>query len=80
MDRYTIESIRGACGVDRVNDWVLKRRKERDEHIYRTEEERVVRIVRDRSPRARRSMGRSRKSLNQRREERIPMNTYVFLG
>ncbi|XP_045466625.1 uncharacterized protein LOC123675320 [Harmonia axyridis] len=61
MNRNTSESIRDACGVDNVNYWVLKRRKEWDEHISRMDEGRVVKIARDRSPRGRRSLGRPRK-------------------
>lgn len=37
VDKNISESIRGVCRVDKVNGWVLKQRKEWNEHIDRME-------------------------------------------
>ena len=44
-----------------INYWVLKRKKQWNEHISQIKEKRIVRIVRDKSPTGRRSIGRPRK-------------------
>ena len=51
LDRETSESIRRTCGIEEdINYWVLKRKKQWNEHISRLEEERIVTIARDKSP------------------------------
>ena len=47
--------------MDKVNDWVLGRKKKWNEHIDRTTEEKIVKIARNESPGGRRSTGRPRK-------------------
>ena len=62
LDRETSENIRRTCGIEEdINCWVLKRKKQWNEHISRMKEERIVRIARDKSPTGRRSIGRPRK-------------------
>ncbi|XP_045473979.1 uncharacterized protein LOC123680232 [Harmonia axyridis] len=61
FDREKSENIRRTCGVENINEWVLGRKREWNDHISRMDEERMVRIARDRSPLGRRSLGRPRK-------------------
>ena len=62
LDRETSENIRRTCEIEEdINCWVLKRKKQWNEHISRMEEKRIVRIARDKSPTGRRSIGRPRK-------------------
>ena len=62
LDRETSENIGRTCGIEEyINCWVLKRKKQWNEHISRMEEKRIVRIARDKSPTGRRSIGRLRK-------------------
>ena len=62
MDRERSENIRQTCGIDKINAWVLERKKKWNEHIDRMTEERIVKIERDKSRAGRRSTGRPRKS------------------
>ena len=51
LDKETSENIRRTCGIEEdINCWVLKRKKQWNQHISRMEEERIVRIARDKSP------------------------------
>lgn len=50
--------------VENVNKWVDNRKKEWNTHIERMSQKRVPRIVRDRSPVERRSIGRPHKKWN----------------
>ena len=61
MDRERNENIRQMCKTESINDWVLKRKQEWNQHINRMGEDRLVRIARDKSPNGRRSTGRPRK-------------------
>ena len=61
LDRERNESIRRACKVENVNEWVLSRKEEWNEHISRMDNRRIVRVARDKSPLGRRSLGRPRK-------------------
>ena len=47
--------------IDKINDWVLERKKKWNEHIDRMTEERIVKITRDKLPAGHRSTGRPRK-------------------
>ena len=49
------------CGIDKINDWVLGRKKKWNEHIDRMTEERIVKITKDKLPAGHRSTRRSRK-------------------
>ncbi|XP_060524527.1 uncharacterized protein LOC132700944 [Cylas formicarius] len=57
LDRERNENIRQSCGVDNVNDWVLQRKRQWNYHINRMQDGRLVKIVRDKSPDGRRSVG-----------------------
>jgi len=35
MDRERSENIKQTCGIDKINDWVLERKKKWNEHIDR---------------------------------------------
>lgn len=61
LDRERSENIRGQCNVDNINEWVLQRKKQWNEHISRMANNRLVRITRDKSPSGKRSVGRPRK-------------------
>lgn len=61
LDRERSEDIRKTCIVENVNHWVLGRKREWNAHIGRMDENRMVRIARDKSPLGRRSLGRPRK-------------------
>ncbi|XP_030746595.1 uncharacterized protein LOC115875314 [Sitophilus oryzae] len=55
------DNIREICKVDSINEWVLSRRREWNEHISQMDEGRIVRSGRDKSALGRRSTGRPRK-------------------
>ena len=61
MGRERSGNIRQTCGIDKINDWLLERKKEWHEHIYHMTEERIVKIARDKSSAGQRSTGRPRK-------------------
>lgn len=61
LDRERSDNIRKMCGVEEVNEWILRRKHEWNAHIDRMDHERMVRIARDKSPTGRRSIGRPRK-------------------
>lgn len=61
MDRERREDIRRAYQIDNINDWVLKREKESNEHINRVTEVGIVKIIRDKSLIGRRGIGKPRK-------------------
>lgn len=61
LDRERSEDIRRACHIENVNEWVLGRKTEWNDHITRMAEDRLVRVARDKSPSGRRSIGRPRK-------------------
>ncbi|XP_030767906.1 uncharacterized protein LOC115891558 [Sitophilus oryzae] len=60
LDRERRDNIRQTCKVDSINEWVLSRRREWNEHISRMDEGRIVRSA-HKSPLGRRSTGRPRK-------------------
>ena len=62
MYKERSETIRQTCRTDKINDWVLERKKKWNDHIDRMTKERIVKITRDKSPAGRRSTGRARKS------------------
>ncbi|XP_060522502.1 uncharacterized protein LOC132699671 [Cylas formicarius] len=64
LDRERNENIRQSCGVDNMNEWVLQRKRQWNDHINRMQDGRLVKIVRDKSPDGRRSVGRPRKRWN----------------
>ncbi|XP_030760558.1 uncharacterized protein LOC115885711 [Sitophilus oryzae] len=61
LDRERSDNIKQTCKVGSINEWVLSRRREWNEHIGRMDEGRIVRSARDKSPLGRRSTGRPRK-------------------
>ena len=58
MNRKISENIRQTCRIDKINDWVLERKKKWNEHIDRMTEKRIVKIARDKLPAGRRNTGR----------------------
>ncbi|XP_015182496.1 PREDICTED: uncharacterized protein LOC107069571 [Polistes dominula] len=58
--RVRSEDLRKACQIENINDWVLSRKVEWNDHITRMTDDRVVKISRDKSPSGRRSVGRPR--------------------
>ncbi|KAK5646720.1 hypothetical protein RI129_005184 [Pyrocoelia pectoralis] len=60
-NRESSEDIRRTCKVENINEWVLHREHEWNEHITRMDEQRTVKAARDMSPIGRRSIGRPRK-------------------
>ncbi|XP_057671965.1 uncharacterized protein LOC130903732 [Diorhabda carinulata] len=61
LDRERSENIRRFCEIDDVNEWVLSRKKDWNEHISRMDNNRVVKTARDKFPLSRRSTDRFRK-------------------
>lgn len=57
-DRVRNEEVRRICDIKPITDWVDHRRTEWDKHISRMEQDRIVRMARDKSPQGRRSIGR----------------------
>lgn len=53
-------NIRQTCQIDIISDWVRERRKKWNDHIDRMEEDRLVKVTRDRRPEGRRRVGRPR--------------------
>ncbi|KAK9887098.1 hypothetical protein WA026_020042 [Henosepilachna vigintioctopunctata] len=64
LNRERSENVRNMCKVDSINDWVLNRKQEWNDHINRMDDRRIVRIARDKYPLGRRSVGRPRKRWN----------------
>jgi hypothetical protein len=44
LDRIRSQQIRGSCGIQPVNEWMKRRGRVWDEHITRTDAERLVKI------------------------------------
>ena len=61
FDRKRSEEIRRMCKIDNINDWVLQRKRNWNEHISRMTDDRIVKTSRDKSPAGQRSTGRPRK-------------------
>ncbi|XP_056629875.1 uncharacterized protein LOC130440639 [Diorhabda sublineata] len=62
LDRERSENIRRLCKIDHVNEWVLSRKeREWNEHISCMDNNRLVKITRNKSPLGRKSTGRPRK-------------------
>ncbi|XP_045480918.1 uncharacterized protein LOC123685306 [Harmonia axyridis] len=58
LDRERSDNIRKMCGVEEVNEWILRRKHEWNAHKDRMDHER---IARDKSPTGKRSIVRPRK-------------------
>ena len=52
------KQIRKSCGIQPINEWVEKRRRNWDEHVTRMGTERLVKISMGDVPTRRRSLGR----------------------
>ena len=61
MDRERSGNIRQTCWIDKINDWVLDRKKKQNEHIDCMTEEIIIKITKDKLPAGRRNTGRPRK-------------------
>ena len=57
MKKKLRQQIKEFCGIQPINEWVGRRRREWDEHITRMDAERLVKISKDNVP-AGRSPGR----------------------
>ena len=51
------QQIRESCGIQPVNEWLKRRRREWDEHVIKMDAERLVKITRDNILAGRRSSG-----------------------
>jgi hypothetical protein len=60
-DRMSDGNLRQICNILNIADWIMRRRREWNEHNTRMNPERIVRQVRDNYPRTRRSVGRPKK-------------------
>ena len=50
IDRIRSQQIRGSCGIQPINEWVERRRREWGENVTRMYAERLVKISRDNIP------------------------------
>jgi hypothetical protein len=46
VDRIGSQQIRKSCGIQQINEWVERRRREWDEHVIRIDTEGLVKISR----------------------------------
>lgn len=60
-DRIPSTDIRQACQITPTEEWIDKRRREWNNHINRMDQHRLVKVVRDKIPVGRRSVGRPKK-------------------
>ena len=58
MNRIRSQQIRESCGIQPINEWVERRRREWDGHVTRMDAEKLGKISRDNIPAERRSPGR----------------------
>ena len=61
LDRVRNEYAREQCEIQPINDWVIRRRQEWNDHVSRMDANRIAKITRDNIPTGRRSPGRPRK-------------------
>jgi hypothetical protein len=47
IDRIRSQQIRESCGIQPINEWVERIRREWDEHVTRIDGEKLVKISRD---------------------------------
>lgn len=45
MDRKRKKNIRNICGVKNINDWVLNRKRQLNDHISRMDAKREVKVA-----------------------------------
>ena len=64
IDRIRSQQIRISCGIQPVNEWVERRRREWDKHVTRMDAELLIKISRDNIPVRRRSPGRPKRRWN----------------
>ena len=57
IDGIKSQQIRESWGMQPINEWVERRRREWDQHVIRMNAERLVKISRDNIPFGRRSLG-----------------------
>ena len=50
IGRTRSQQIRESCGIQPINEWVERKRREWDEHVIRIDAERLVKISRDNIP------------------------------
>jgi hypothetical protein len=50
IDRIRSQQIRESCGIQPINEWVKRRRREWDEHVTIMGAERLVKISRENIP------------------------------
>jgi hypothetical protein len=61
LDHVRNQDMREQYGIQPIGEWVNKGREEWNNHISRMTEDRIVRVVRDNSPKCKRRPGRPRK-------------------
>ena len=54
------QQIKESCGIQPINEWVIRRRRERDKHVTRIDAEKLVKISMENIP-AGRSPGRPKR-------------------
>ena len=64
LDRVSNAEIRETCGIQHVDEWVCRRRKEWNDHVERMGPDSLVRKARDGLPKGRRSPGRHKMRWN----------------
>ena len=72
--------MRERCKVENINNWVLNRKVEWNEHINRMDDRRIVKITRDKSPLGRRN-GTPLKTMERQLEcieDRVMRNKQAF--
>ena len=50
IDGIKSQQIRKSCGIQPINEWVDRIRREWDQHVTRMDAERIVKISRDKIP------------------------------
>ena len=64
-DRVRNEHIRQLCNSPHINEWILRRRMEWNDHVSRMTSTIVVKIARDTAPNRKRNIGRAKKKWRQ---------------
>jgi hypothetical protein len=65
LGRVRSQDIRQQCEIQRIGEWVKKRRQEWNNHISKITPDRIVRIVRDNFPKGKGGPGRPRNRWNE---------------
>lgn len=61
MNKQRSKNLRRPRNIDNINDWLLGREKEWNNHIERIGDGKIVRVARDKPPNGRRYTGKPRR-------------------